>query len=83
MGLVAPSLLSHGRSGKGAAAGGALMGGGRPRFPEGPRPISVLKAQVTQRLPPVPASTPGQGLPVSFTRARTLPEYRGSTLDWS
>ena len=44
MGPMAPSLLSHGRSGKGAAATGVLTGGGRPCFAEGPRPVSVLKA---------------------------------------
>lgn len=38
VGPAAPSLLSHGHSGEGAAAAGALMGGGRPSLAEGPRP---------------------------------------------
>lgn len=51
--LAAPSLLSHGHSGEGAAAAGALMGGGRLYLAEGSRPSAILGSSSH------PASYPG------------------------
>lgn len=62
--LAALSLLSHGHSGEGAAAAGALMVGGRPCLAEGPRPTAVLGSSSQ------PASYPGPSRPSGRWAAR-------------
>lgn len=81
-GPAAPPLLSHGRSGKGEAAAGALPGGGRPCLAGGPRLSSVQEAHVTQQCPPAPAGTRGLGCPFPVSWSVGCEAMGATTFNW-